>query len=361
MKPLQVLIIHNSGEDSRYRLLGEELAAIGVKKEASAVAEALRGKGHAVEILPLQLPLRSIRRHLSKVRESVIFNLYQGDAGRPGLEWKVAQLLEALNVTCTGAPSECLRISLDKALSKDILLGHGIPTPKFQIFRIASSDVAWGEKVSFPLVVKPVAEDGSHGVRQESVVCEPESLERRLRWLLKRYPSGALVEEFLPGREFHVTVLGNRHLEPLEISEVVYTRKESGFWPILDYDAKWKEDSDSYRQTPVHCPVDIDSALREGLIQCALATYRVLGCRGFGRVDMRLDASGRPNVLEFNPNPDLSLDAATAYQAEGTGIEYADMIEKILFLALEGKEDGRRVRVAPFEGAALGSNRSHPS
>jgi D-alanine-D-alanine ligase len=161
-----------------------------------------------------------------------------------------------------------------------------------------------------------------------------EQLKDQVVRISSRFRGSALVEEFVDGREFNASVLGNAVHEVVEISEIVYTLPP-GLPRILTFDSKWYEETEYYINTAVSCPAEINLDLREKITKTVLASCRVAGCRGYARVDMRQDPDGVIKVLEVNANPDITPELGIARQAAARGMTYADLIQKIVDLALE--------------------------
>jgi D-alanine-D-alanine ligase len=182
--------------------------------------------------------------------------------------------------------------------------------------------------------VKPVDEDASHGLSEDSVVSDAASLERQVKRISESYHGRALVEEYIDGREFNDTVLGNNDPVVLPPSEIVYTLPE-GVPRILTFSAKWDTKSLYYRSSMPVCPADIDEATRRRISESALAAFKVVGCTGYARVDFRMADDGVPQIIEVNPNPDLSPGYGAALQAQRAGMPYHRLIERIVQLALE--------------------------
>ena len=167
------------------------------------------------------------------------------------------------------------------------------------------------------------------------MVTDFASLEEQVTAVSRYYGGQALVEHFIGGREFNVTVLGGT---VLPVSEIAYVLPKE-MPRLLTYAAKWEPDSPYFQGTKVVCPAEIGVTEQENIAQAALKVFGLLGCRGYARVDMRLDEAGQLNVIEVNPNPDISLGTGAARQAEAAGMAYTQFIEKIVKLALEKKED----------------------
>jgi D-alanine-D-alanine ligase len=223
----------------------------------------------------------------------------------------------------------------DKGKTKHIFVSEGIPTPKYRIFRE-------GQKISyslrFPAIVKPNNEDGSFGIDSGSVVNNLEELERRVRFILEEFKQPALVEEYVEGREFHVSVFGNYpNTEILPISEITFENFPAGKPKITDYNAKWLKDSEEYKNTPVRCPAEIEPALEEKIRKLAEECMRIFMFRDYGRVDIRMDENGNLFVLEVNANPDISPKAGYMRSFMATGRTYSDFVNSVVFWASERK------------------------
>jgi D-alanine-D-alanine ligase len=148
------------------------------------------------------------------------------------------------------------------------------------------------------------------------------------------------VEEFIDGREFNITVMGNAHCSTLPASEIVYSLPPE-MPAVLTFDAKWEPDSIYYQGTKPVCPAVINHKEQISIHETAMAAYRLLGCSGYARVDMRMDKKGKINIIEVNPNPDISPGSGAARQAAAAGMSYKKFIERIIRLALEKKPHGR--------------------
>lgn len=327
----KVAIIYNEPSPSRYNVLGEEKAVLGVLDEVEAVQQALAKLGYPVARIALSPPLERARERLESLKGDLVFNLFEGFDGLPETEAAVANILSDLGLSYTGCPGSALSIALDKVKTKALLEKAGIATPKYQLL---SPETLFTFHMDYPCIVKPCAEDASHGLSEESVVNDFVSLEKQVSRVSQFYGGKALVEEFLDGREFNVTVLGNREPVVLPISEIVYSLPP-GMPRILTFSAKWEPESLYFQGSKPVCPAGIDDETRRLIRGAALSAFRALGCLGYARVDFRLDSKGLPRVIEVNPNPDISLDSGAARQALAAGMSYRRFIEKIVSLAIE--------------------------
>lgn len=325
------LIYNHQPQQPDYRS-GESIAETSVAEAVAAVTAALTELGHRVETVPLPGPESAVADRLGAVNADLLFNLFEGFTGQPRSEASVTALLRATGIPVTGCPPEALALTLDKPATHRILETAGLNVPRHRL--VGANDTA-GFAPAFPCIIKPPADDASHSLSAASVAAGPEGLGYALAALAERYPdTPALVEEFLDGREFNAAVMGNGAPRVLAVSEIVYTLPPE-YPRILSFAAKWEPDSIYYRHTAVQCPAQVDAALDHALRYAALTAFRVTGCRGYARMDFRLDPAGHPVILEVNANPDLSPGAGVARQAEAAGLGYRKLIAAILELALE--------------------------
>jgi D-alanine-D-alanine ligase len=327
----RVAIVYNEPHPSRYDHACEQKAVLGVIEAVTAVHQALLELNDDVVMLPLLPPFEEARRKLAELTVDVVFNLFEGFCGEPQTEALVPEALAELGLTCTGCPADVLRLALDKAKVKVILKSAGIPTPDFQLLNPETLSTF---RLSYPCIVKPRSEDASHGINAESVVRDFTSLQRQVTIVSEAYNGGALIEEFVGGREFNATVIGDGQYTVLPVSEIVYTLPQ-GIPRLLTFAAKWENDSVYYENTKVRCPAEVTPGEREYIDDTALAAFRLIGCRGYARVDMRMDETGQLNVIEINPNPDISPGTGAARQAEAAGMSYAKFVDTVVNLALE--------------------------
>lgn len=332
---MRITIIYNVPAYSRHIGGREQEAVDGVLVEVDAVEKALTALGHHITRLGMVMPLTETREMLSTLNTDIVFNLFEGFGGFPESEPDIAFILEELLLTFTGCPSRALRLALKKSELKKILAAGGIPVPKSCKL---SQDSIETFDLSFPCIVKPDNEDASHGITRESVVNDMESLKKQAKNMAEAhgYPD-VLVEEYIEGREFNATVIGNNEPEVLEISEIRFELPES-MPKILTYAGKWDKDSIEYKGTIPVCPPDITGEIRKQINDVAIESFRLTGCRGYARVDLRMDIKGAVYVLEVNPNPDISPDSGAALQAKTAGMDYTSFVGKIVSLATEASK-----------------------
>lgn len=281
-----------------------------IREAIEAMGHRVVGIGSAEHLLP----------KLDHLDVDLVFNLAEGFSGR-NREAQVPILLEMKGIPFTGSDGLTQALTLDKLMTKKILLSEGIPTPRF--FEIARPEDSIPQDVSFPLIVKPRFEGSSKGLTEKSVVHSVQELQQQARWVLQTYHQPALVEEFIRGSEFTVALVGNEDPE---------------IYPVVQIQLDGKEDLGDLFYTfsriaagaKYLCPARIDGRLQARLQELALRTYRAVECRDFGRVDFRVDAAGNPYVLEINPLPSLSTEDVFGILAGHLGISYGAMIARIV-------------------------------
>jgi len=273
---------------------------------------------------------------LRRYRPDIVFNIAEGLRGE-GRESHVPAMLEMLGIPYTGSNPATLAICLDKAMTHKVLSAYGVLSPKFQVFKRPDEELS--NELSFPLVVKPLLEGSSKGIRSSSLVRDEEGLRRQVSWVIKNYRQPAIVEEFMPGREFTVGLIGNEEPVVLPIVEICLERLPRGASLIYSYEAKWVWDTPENPLEIFECPARIPSDLKREIEETAIKAFKVLNCRDVCRIDMRLDGEGVPRVLEVNPLPGLIPDpkahSCLPEAARAAGFTYDELICTILWQALK--------------------------
>ncbi|MEW5868867.1 MAG: D-alanine--D-alanine ligase [Chloroflexota bacterium] len=326
--PKGVIVLYNENLDL---ILGEPhdyLAENGVIACASAVEEALSQQYPVIKV-PIHTDIEPALAPYPPT-EWVVFNLGEGIEGRLFEEARIAWALEAMGYTFTGSSGEAIAASTNKATTKQRLARAGVQTPSSWLFRDASE--IRGE-FEFPLIVKPVAEDASLGIEQQAVVHDLPALRERVIFVNDSYRQSALVESFIQGREFNTSLWGEPP-EVLPLYEIDFSEFPNPFERIVSFAAKWESDTFEYNHTPGICPAQVGPQLARHISLTALHAWRTIGCRGYARVDMRLDTNDKLYVIEVNCNPDLSPDAGFYGACRVAGYNYSEMILKILRMAL---------------------------
>lgn len=323
-----VVVLYN---ESQTLIKGEPhdmLAERGVIACAVAIAEALSGFTEVVRV-PIHTDVELALAPYPP-SEWVVFNLGEGVEGRLFESARICWALEAMGYRFTGADGNATALSTHKGLAKARLHQAGLPTPPGWLLRhpseIESHPMA---RVNFPLIVKPVAEDGSLGISHESVVYNRTALEARVAFIVETYRQMALAEQFIAGREFNVSIWGDP-LEVLPLNEVDFSDYANPYDRIVSYAAKWEPDSFDYNHTPGLCPALVSLELGERIAQLAREASIAFNCRGYARVDIRMDEAENLYVIDVNCNPDLSPDAGFYRAACAAGYTYEEMVLRIL-------------------------------
>jgi D-alanine-D-alanine ligase len=314
----------------------DAVAEVESVETAQIVAEILKSAGYRVTLLGLDLNPQPLLDLAARDRPDAVFNLFEGLASASGTEAVLAGLLDWLGIPYTGCPPLALTLCRDKPRAKLLMQAAGIPTPAF-VSVTALPCPAWPH--GWPALVKPGSEDASVGLDHDCVVADQPHLERQVKRLLDRYAPPALVEEFIPGREFNLGVIADPQPRVLPLAEIVFAPPGPGRWPIVTYEAKWVADSQDDRATRPVCPAEADPALAERLRELALQAFRLFGCRHYARCDFRVDPQGKPYLLEVNPNPDIHPEAGLARALGVAGISHPAFISG-LATAVVGKADG---------------------
>jgi D-alanine-D-alanine ligase len=245
----------------------------------------------------------------------------------------VAGFFDLYRIPYTGAPPIALANCRRKGLMKQMLLAHGVPTPKF--LQLQKPKIAVRHGLHYPLIIKPAREDASAGVDERSVVYDRAELLAQLERVFDEFDPPILVEEFIEGREFHVGVLGNDEAEVLPPLEYDFSDMPEDQPSVISYAAKWDPLAEVFHRVAAHCPADTSKRLAKKIEEVALAAYRVSGCRDYARLDLRVSADNHVYVLEVNPNPDLTEGVSFMHSAEVAGYSFSKTLRKIVEMAQE--------------------------
>jgi D-alanine-D-alanine ligase len=286
--------------------------------------EASLASHHQVTLVEADLDAFETYRTL---RPDLVFNIAEGLHGA-SREAQIPAMLDMLGIPYTGSDPLTLGLCLDKRRSKEILAHHGIATPKFTVITSLGEIPA---PLHYPLIVKPTLEGSSKGVTDKALVQNRHELVRQLEWVLNTYQQPALVEEFLPGREFTVALIGNgSDLTVLPIVEINFDTLPAGVQPIYSYEAKWLWDQEEDPLQIFSCPAKLEPLLRLQIEDLCKSAFRALGCRDWCRIDVRLDIQGRPQVIELNPLPGIlprpEQNSCFPKAARAVGLSYDEMI-----------------------------------
>src|SRR5262245_47464634 len=301
------------------------------KEVHQEVHEALKEIGHTPFYMIADGDDESLHG-LAGTKSDLIFNLTESYGGDDTKDMNIAAYLELIRRRYTGAGPHGLYLAQDKALAKKIFAFHGIHTPYFAT--VYRGRVHWSHDIQFPVIVKPVREDGSIGIGFSSVVDSIKDLMEKIEAVHAQFDSEALIEEYIEGREIYVGVIGNEKPEALPLVELDLSHIPEGTPRIAGSEVKWARGTDAYEKADPFFPDDLDEAVTKRIQETAVAAFQALKLRDYGRIDIRLAQDGTPHVLEVNPNCWLSRKAEFAMAAKKAGRSYDAMVAEIVDLAM---------------------------
>jgi len=268
-------------------------------------------------------------------KPDIVFNIAEG-FNNLSRESQIPAMLDMLNIPYTGSDALTLGICLDKARTKEILSYYKIPNANFIL--IDKFKPLSNHSMEFPAIVKPVSEGSSKGIFNSSLVRNYDELNAEIKRIVDEYNQPAIIEEFLPGNEFTVALIGNGdNTEIFPIVEIKYENFPNNVEHLYSYEAKWILDTKDNVFDVFECPAAIDNDLEKQIKDTALRAYNVLRCKDWSRIDIRLDKNGTPNVIEINPLPGIMPDpnenSSFPKAVRAAGINYNEMIQRVLFEA----------------------------
>ncbi|MBI1740770.1 MAG: ATP-grasp domain-containing protein [Acidobacteriales bacterium] len=302
------------------------------KTDREEIFEALQRLGHEPSYFELDGRPTSLHS-LSRCDADLIFNLTESFDGDDTKEMNVVAYVDLLGLRYTGAGPHSILLAQDKAIAKKIFAFHGIKTPFFAT--AYRGRIEHAHDISFPLIVKPAWEDGSIGIDAGSVVKNIKEMMERVQYIQDEFDSPALIEEYIEGREIYAGILGSYETaQVLPLVELDLSRLPEGTPKIASYDVKFEKNTEVYKLTKSQVAEDLNEETVKQLSDTALAAYRALKLRDYGRIDMRLAPNGDVYVIEANPNPWLASRQEFAMAGRASGRSYTELIGEIVELAM---------------------------
>lgn len=344
-KKISVLVLYNHVGDDVYETMKDvDPTTLGftpeynfkniatVSEEYTAIATALIKEGFSVKIYNVQEDIHKLSSLFRRNPPDVIFNLVEFFHDSQFLEAAVAGLYELYKIPFTGSPSFTLNLCLRKGLTKQMLLANGVPTPRFRMLN--EPVIAKRHGLKYPVIVKPAREDASSGVDANSVVYNYVDLLLLIEKVFKEFTPPILVEEYIEGRELHISILGND--PPIMLPPVEYDFSElpDEHPNIITYDAKWNPLNESFHRIHSICPAKLTKSQIKKIERVSVAAYSTMGCRDYARLDLRLAKDNSVYVLEVNPNPDLTEGVSYMDSAEKVGLSFSQTLALIVGYAL---------------------------
>jgi D-alanine-D-alanine ligase len=333
MKPLRVLVLLHPDLVPPDSLKGRSEQEINEWKTEYDVVSTLRALGHEVRPLGVENELKPIRDEIESWKPDVVFNLLEQFHGEAVYDQNVASYLELLRVPYTGCNPRGLVLARGKDLSKKLLIYHRIPLPPFAVFPMRRK-VRRPPRLGLPLIVKSLSEDASYGISQASVVDSDEKLAERVTFIHERIGTAAIAEQYIEGRELYVGVLGNDRLRVFPIWELDFGSLPQGSRPIATEKVKHDLEYQQRHSIDVGPAKDLSPQLVATIQKAAKRIYRTLELEGYARIDFRLSADGIPYYIEANPNPEIAKAEEFASAAKHDGIEYPELIQRIVTLGI---------------------------
>lgn len=327
MKHLKVGIVHNRpvppGQPNWK-------SSADVMAQVTAIENSLRELGQPHVRIPFSRDLPAFVATMREEGIDIAFNLCESVDDDPLLAGHPAAVLELLGIPFTGSSAMALLLSTDKLTVKRLLSASGLHTPPFFLYE--GSEVLRPAGLNFPVILKPRFQDASIGIEQESVVENSGELLARLEDMHTRY-GAILVEEYLAGREFNVSLFGYPHPRVMPLAEIDFSEFPAGLHRIVSYKAKWDEESFEYHHTPRSFPDNLPQPLQLAIRRMAQDCFALFALRDYARVDMRLDGRGHPAILEINANPCLSPDAGFPAAVAESKMNYTEMVGEFIRMA----------------------------
>ncbi|HMK08417.1 MAG TPA: ATP-grasp domain-containing protein [Anaerolineales bacterium] len=344
----------------RISVLFWEWLADGVLKHDEVVdqlQQALVESGHEATLLGITSDLKYLVDKLEEQKPDLVFNLVETFADNDAFEMNIAAVLQMLGVRFTGSSARVMAVRQDKGLTKKLLAFHDVRCPQFATFD--HDNIEFAGKMRFPLLVKPLHGDASAGVHDSSLVNDFRSLVERIAYIHTELRDTALVEEYIDGREFYVSVLGNDPPEVLPLIEMDFSALPAGYPHIYGREAKFDEKSVHFAGTNAVVATDLPPELRHRIELTGRAAAQAMEVSDYARVDIRVARDGTPYVVEVNANPYLEQTAAIAIAALQAGYSYRGLIGALVEIAWERWERSdpkRRREKAVVPAPVVGEN-----
>jgi len=342
MKPLRVLVLMHESLVPPRSLKGYTEKEIDEFRTEYDVITTLQRAGHTVRALGLRDNLSDLRAAIMEWKPDIAFNLLEEFQSIVTYDQHVVAFLELMRQPYTGCNPRGMMISRDKALSKQILSYHRIPTPRFVVFR-RGRRFCLPRKLKFPLFVKSATEDASLCISQASIVADVARLKERIEFIHEQTQSDALVEEYIEGRELYVGVLGNERLQTFPVWEIDFGTLPEVMAGIATRKVKWDRRYQEKHGIMTGPAEDLPEGMESYLAKLSKRIYRALYLSGYARMDFRMRPDGSVFVLEANANPNIARVEDFTESARAAGIEYRALLEQIMRLGLSYQAPWTRV------------------
>lgn len=301
----------------------------GDRQTETDVLAAFGKLGHATDHLVIFDSLEPLRQKLEAFQPDVVFNLADQFRNNRAFDQNIVSFLEMHGIPFTGCGSTGLTLCKHKAISKKILGYHRIHVPDFTVIPRGRRGVR-PKRLKFPILIKPLKEEASYGISQASFVETDEQFRERVQFVHEKFDNDAIAEEYIEGRELYVSLLGNQRLQALPIRELVFKEVPPDEPKIATYKAKWDEEYRKRWGLQNQFAEGLEPALVRAIEQTCKRIYRLLTIDGYARIDLRLTSNNEIYFIEANPNPVLAADEDFAQSALKAGLDYPQLVSRIV-------------------------------
>lgn len=301
----------------------------------------LAERGHIVDVLGLGSDLEPLRQRLAEFEPDIVFNIMTDFHGVIAYEAHVVCYLELLKQPYTGCNPRGIMLANDKSLSKKVMKYHGIPCPGFAFFPQGKRATKLPQGVHYPVIVKSADQHGSAGISQKSVVHNDEQLRKRVEYMHRTLADDVIAEEYIDGRELTVSIVGNDRLDVFPVWELWYSKLPRRNKPIATERLKWDVDYAQSIGIKTGRARRLTKAQEKQVQGIARGAYRALQLSGYARMDLRMDRAGNFFVIEANVNPDLTEIEDFSEAADAVGLDYGQLLERILRAGLGYRSEWR--------------------
>ena len=299
------------------------------------VHRALQKNGHNVRLLGLHNNIRPLLDEIEENRPDVVFNLADIFDEKTHLDKNIAWILEMFDLAYTGGTPANLSVCNDKALSKKILSFHRIKVPHFHTFYRGYRIHRSKKKLKLPLIVKPLSEEASRGISQASLIEDDKALQERIRFIHENMGVDAIAEEYISGREFYASLIGNKSIKALPLREIRFGQIPEEESRIATYKAKWDEEYRKRWGIKNTFAGRLPEKWEEKIVDTCKRAYRALNLRSYVRFDVRVTPDGQVYVIEANVNPSLEPDDEFERSADKAGISFDKLVQRIVDISLQ--------------------------
>ncbi len=323
-----LLVFDAAGPTTIDQDFSEDLKSPDWKTERDVI-RAIKKLNYNLEILGIHDSTEMITEKISLCKPDVIFNLVESFAGRLNHDRDIASFFKLKNIPFTGCGPTGLTLCKNKGLSKQILSYHRIRVPQF-VMLPKKKPVHRPAKLHFPILVKPLNEEASYGISQASFVENDEQLKERVQFIHEKMGHNAIAEEYIDGRELYVSIMGNKRLNVFPMRELKFREVPDDEPKIATYKAKWDLEYRKRWGIRNEFVRSLPDGLQERIEKVSKKIYRLLSCRGYARLDLRVTDSGGIYFIEANPNPILDEWEDFSESAYKSGMKYHELIDRII-------------------------------